>query len=140
MPALMLMALCVTQRWVTAWLCAATTVAFSGTSLALRRLQREGAPLQAASLHLPLPEGQPQGWQRSLALSPVLGLLLGLVLTLALCALPLRLLPTLGLVLSLACAGALETHWPVHRPEHHACRWLLMLCICLAFASEINPA
>ena len=139
MPALGLIALCGTQHWVTAWLCAATTVSLSGTSLAMRRLQREGESLQAASLHLPLPQGHLQGWQRALALSPVLGLVLGLALTLALCALPLHPLPTLGLALSLACAGGLETHWPVSKPDHHASRWLLMLCICLAFASEIGP-
>jgi hypothetical protein len=140
MPALALVALCVTHRWITAWLCAATTVALIGTSLAVQRLQREGARLQAASLHLPLPQSHLQGWQRALALGPVLGLVLGLAVTLSLCALPLHPLPTLGLALSLACAGGLETHWPVRKPDHHASRWLLMLCICLAFASEINPA
>lgn len=139
MPALALIGAAWSPRWATAWLCGATAVALVSTALALRRLERELAPLHAASVHLPLPPAAVRQWLRGVALLPVALWVLSLGLALALCALPLRPGPTLGLMLCLALAGGLETHWPVSKPEHHASRWLLMLCLCLAWASELTP-
>ncbi|MDZ7812420.1 MAG: hypothetical protein U5L74_04605 [Ideonella sp.] len=126
-------------RWATAWLCGATAVAILCTALALRRLERELALLHAASTHLPLRRTALRQWLRGVALWPVAVWMLSLSLALGLSALPLRPGPTLGLLFCLALAGGLETHWPILKPEHHASRWLLTLCLCLAWASELTP-
>ena len=139
MPALALLGAAWSPHWATAWLCGATAVALVCTALGLRRLERELAPLHAASVHLPLHPAAVRQWLRGVALLPVALWVLSLGLALALGALPLRPGPTLGLMLCLALAGGLETHWPVHQSDHHASRWLLMLCLCLAWASELTP-
>lgn len=140
MPALALLGAGWSPRWATAWLCGATAVALACTALALRRLQRELAPLHAATAHLPLQPGVLQQWLRGLALLPVAWWALSLGLAPGLGGLPLRPGPLLGLLLCLALAGGLETHWPVRQADHHASRWLLMLCLCLAWASELTPS
>ncbi|MBQ0935697.1 hypothetical protein [Ideonella paludis] len=139
MPALALGGAAWSPHWATAWLCGATAVALVCTALTLRRLTLELAALQAASTALPLPPTVWHHWQRGVAALPVALWVLCLGLALATATLPLRPGPTLGLMLCLAVAGGLETHWPVSKPEHHASRWLLMLCLCLAWASELTP-
>jgi hypothetical protein len=98
-------------------------------------VHEELMPLLAQAQVLPLP---PQRLQRSAALLPVLPLLPAhAVMLVALQGAAVRAPVLAAFVLASLGAAAVQAHWPPAKAENQAGRWLLLLALLIALASEV---